>query len=197
MRLSDREFKAMNRPFRKLLQRRVELPFFKKMGLSISGKHVLEIGCGSGYGAELLMGLHPESYLGVDLMPEQIALAQRRGLNQCAFFIMDAEDLSAFNTGNYDVIIIFGILHHIPAWRNVINETSRLLKKGGRFFIVEPDLKFLKYWEAVFKWGHPAENDFSLKVFEKYCQELGFIIEKKKVLLFFGFYRLLKQGRQA
>lgn len=192
MRLSNREFKAMNRPFRRFLQKYIELPCFRKLGLSISGEHVLEIGCGSGYGAELLMNLHPGSYMGVDLMPEQITLAKQRGLKECTFSVMNATDLSVFNTENYGVIVIFGILHHIPAWRDVLKETYRVLKKGGRFFIEEPDLKFLKHWETVFKWGHPAGNDFSLNAFEEYCRKLGFTIEKKKILFSFGFYRLLK-----
>ena len=192
MRLSNKEFKAMNHPFRKFLQRRLELPYFKKLGLSIFGEHVLEIGCGSGYGATLLMDLHPESYIGVDLMPEQIAIAKQRDLKKCIFHVMDAVDLLVIDKKNYDTIIIFGILHHIPRWREVVREIYRVLKHRGLFYIEEPDLKILKYWDNIFKWGHPEGSDFSLQGFEDYCRDTGFTIEKKKVLFSFGFYRLLK-----
>ena len=46
MRLADSEFRAMNNPIRRFLQRRVEFPMFCRMGLSAAGKDVLEIGSG-------------------------------------------------------------------------------------------------------------------------------------------------------
>ena len=192
MRLSDKEFKAMNRPFRRFLQKTIELPTFLKAGLSLTGKHVLEIGCGSGYGAELLLNFHPESYTGIDLMPEQIALAEQRGLNECVFHVQDARDLSQFTAGYFDVVIIWGILHHIHEWRLVIREIQKVLAPGGHFFLEEPDLKFLNRWESVFKWGHPEGNDFSLSACEKFCEFLGFYIEKKKKIFSFGIYNFLK-----
>jgi ubiquinone/menaquinone biosynthesis C-methylase UbiE len=81
MRLSDREFKAMNSGSRRLVQRTVEFPTFKRFGVPVRGKDVLEIGCGTGYGARFLLGMKPKSYVGIDLMPEQISLAQQRHLH--------------------------------------------------------------------------------------------------------------------
>lgn len=54
MRLSTQEFSAMGHPLRQLLQRYVELPLMRNAGLAVRERDVLEIGCGSGYGAELL-----------------------------------------------------------------------------------------------------------------------------------------------
>ena len=45
MKLSQREFNAMNNPIRRGLQRMVEYPNFKRMGLKTTGLDVLEIGC--------------------------------------------------------------------------------------------------------------------------------------------------------
>lgn len=45
-RLTEQEFQAMNHPVRAWLQRTVELPLFRRMGLDVAGKDLLEIGCG-------------------------------------------------------------------------------------------------------------------------------------------------------
>jgi len=65
----------MNSPLRRFFHRRIEFPLFRLVGLRVEGQDVLEVGCGTGYGAELLAKLGPRSYLGVDLMPEMIELA--------------------------------------------------------------------------------------------------------------------------
>ena len=63
MKLSEKEFKAMNDPFRQFLQRKIEFPLFQRLGLVEQNQDMLEIGCGSGYGAELLFTLNPASYI--------------------------------------------------------------------------------------------------------------------------------------
>ena len=138
MRLSNREFRAMNNPVRRFFQRRVEFPTFRRMGLEAGGKDVLEIGCGSGYGAVLLSSLQPRSYIGIDLMAEQIELARRIELPGAVFHIMDATDLAAFEDASKDLVVIFGILHHIPRWPQVIKEARRVLRTGGEIFLEEP-----------------------------------------------------------
>jgi hypothetical protein len=60
MRLSSQEFKAMNNTVRRFVQRTVEFPIFNSLGLTGEHWDILEIGCGSGYGAVLLSTLHPK-----------------------------------------------------------------------------------------------------------------------------------------
>ena len=47
MKLSDVEFRAMNTWWRRWGQKNFELPLFRRLGLEIKGKDVLEIGCGN------------------------------------------------------------------------------------------------------------------------------------------------------
>jgi len=189
MRLSDREFRAMNNPFRRFLQRRVEFPTFRRMGLEASGKDVLEIGCGSGYGAVLLSSLHPRSYVGIDLMPEQIDLARRIDLEDACFQVMDATDLAAFGDASKDLVVIFGILHHVPRWARVIQETRRVLRAGGEIFVEEPSEFLIRPWDRVFKWGHPSDAQFRLDALELELEHAGFDLEERRKRHFFGYYR--------
>ena len=191
MRLSNIEFKAMNNAARRVLQRTVEYPFFKRMGLTERNRDILEIGCGSGYGAVLLSKLRPRSYTGVDLMPEQIPLAHQRKLPNAEFMVRDATDLP-FPDASKDVVVIFGVLHHIPVWRKVVGEIHRVLRPGGRFFVEEPDGAVVARFDRVFAWGHAPDALFHLNDFEGCLQAMGFTLIGQRYLLGFGWYHARK-----
>jgi ubiquinone/menaquinone biosynthesis C-methylase UbiE len=202
MRLVEAEFKAMNTVSRRFLQRFYEYPRFKRMGIKYEKGHdMLEIGCGSGYGAKLLSELKPKSYVGIDVMPEQIelakALAYKNRLVGYDFRLGDASDLSDIGSASIDTVVIFAVIHHIENWRNVIAECGRVLKKGGRMFIEEPDGRFLKKWDRVFKWNHPEEAVFSLEDVEKEMKTNGFRIQQKKNSFGFGAYAVVKESREG
>jgi ubiquinone/menaquinone biosynthesis C-methylase UbiE len=159
------------------------------MGLEAGGKDVLEIGCGSGYGAVLLSSLLPRSYVGIDLMPEQIDLARRINLQNATFHVMDATDLAAFEDASKDLVVIFGILHHIPRWPQVLEETRRVLREGGEIFLEEPSEFLIRPWDRLFKWGPPSDAQFGLSVLELELEHAGFDLERRKKRHFFGYYR--------
>lgn len=188
MRLSEPEFRAMNTAARRCLQRTVELPNFRSLGLKSKPGRLLEIGCGSGYGASLLLSLEPTSYTGVDLMPEQIALAKARCLPRAEFHIQDASDLSLIIDHSIDTIVIFGVLHHIPAWRQVVGECARVLRQGGRLFLEEPGAGLLRRWERFFHWGHADPLIFTLEELEAHLQTCAFTITARRRFLGFGSY---------
>ncbi len=186
-RLSEHEFKAMNNPLRRTIQRRVEFPLLKNMGVPIKGRDVLEIGCGSGYGAQLLDTLAPRSYTGTDLMPEQIALARQR-LPQARFLIQDASNLKDISNASVDTVVAFEVLHHIPEWRAAVSEIRRVLRPGGVVYLEEPDGGVFDWCDRLIEWEHPY--NFRLKDLEVYLEQNGFVITKKSHYFGFGVYRL-------
>ena len=177
MKLSDVEFRAMNAGWRKLGHKYFELPLFQHLGLDVKDKDVLEIGCGNGYGGHLLNQLHPKSYTGLDVMEEQIEIA-RKNYPQYKFIVQDATDLSQFQNASKDVIIIFGVLHHIPEWRKTLDEIARVLKPNGQIFLEEPRGVDIKFFDFFFRWGHP-DSDFGLKQMEEYLKSRGFKFQKQ------------------
>jgi ubiquinone/menaquinone biosynthesis C-methylase UbiE len=187
MKLSDIEFRAMDSWWRRWGQKNFELPLFQRMGLDVRAKAVLEIGCGNGHGAFLLNQGSPRSYVGLDLMEEQIGKARQR-YPQYQFLIQDASDLSQFGEGSQDIVIIFGVLHHIPEWRRVIDEIRGVLKPGGNLFVEEPRGMDVRLFDFFFRWGHP-DSDFGSRRMEQYLQSHGFKICHKQWTPLLTMYR--------
>jgi SAM-dependent methyltransferase len=150
IRLGKFEFLAMNNPIRRLRQRYGEFPVFEKMlktnGIDLSSSVIVDMGCGSGYGTELIIDrLKPAKVIAFDLMPEQIALARRRAL-PVDFKVGDATAMDIPDS-TCAAVFDFAVLHHIPLWRTALEEAARVLVPGGVLLIEEPHRLF--EWEEL------------------------------------------------
>jgi ubiquinone/menaquinone biosynthesis C-methylase UbiE len=143
-RLGKIEFWAMNNLLRRLLMRHVEFKIFRQLlngnNVDLTGKVILDAGCGSGYSTELIMnGFRPSKLIAFDLMPEQIRLTRRRHIG-ADFFVGDMTNLVLHNA-TVDAVFIFGVLHHIPNWITALKELTRILRVDGVLLIEEPHYK--------------------------------------------------------
>ena len=180
-RLGRFEFLAMNNPLRRYRQRRKELPLFLKMlnlhGINLAGKIIMDMGCGSGYGTELILReLRPQRVFAFDIMPEQIALAKKRGL-PVDFKVGDATAMDAPDASCH-AVFDFGILHHIPSWRTALTEAARVLVPGGVLLIEEPHKLFA--WDEL----------------EAGVRQAGFTI-LERAQWYFGFFRFFVAQKTA
>ncbi|MDR1384355.1 MAG: class I SAM-dependent methyltransferase [Planctomycetaceae bacterium] len=189
MKLSAKELKAMSSPLRQSMQK-TEFETFQKFGFSAKDKDVLEIGCGAGFGATLISEDQPKSYVGIDVMEEQIALAKAKAIPDFTFQVQNAEELDNFDSESKDVIVIFGILHHVLGWRRVIQHVHRILRPSGVFFVEEPSRILIRTLDFFLRWGHDPAALFSLRELEKTLRENGFLISRrKKYATLFGVFR--------
>ncbi|HXO54142.1 MAG TPA: class I SAM-dependent methyltransferase, partial [Mycobacterium sp.] len=80
MKLNSIERAAMNNPVRAAHQHHREAAWFRRLaGGALSGKHVLEIGCGRGVGSEVILDrLGAERVTAFDLDDSMVELARRR-----------------------------------------------------------------------------------------------------------------------
>ncbi len=164
--LNRLEFLLMNNPIRAAVQRRFEARKFLRMGGPLpAGARALEIGCGRGVGAEVIFDVFGAAAVDAfDLDPRMVALAQRRLGSRAPNVRLWIGDAAAINApgATYDAVFDFGIIHHVPNWRDVLLEVHRVLKPGGSFFAEEPLAGILNHPVMHRLCAHPVEDRFGV-----------------------------------
>lgn len=115
-----------------------------------AGKQVLEIGVGMG--ADLVRWARAgASVTGVDLTDRAVSLTHQRlaaeGLKG-QVRQADAEQLP-FDSGSFDVVWSWGVLHHTPDADKALVEATRVLRPGGRYAVM---VYHRRSWLAVAAW---------------------------------------------
>jgi 2-polyprenyl-3-methyl-5-hydroxy-6-metoxy-1,4-benzoquinol methylase len=101
-----------------------------------NGKKVLEVGCGMGTEA-VNFARAGAIYTGVDVSSESLSLTKKRF--ECynlsgSFIECNGEELSkCIPEEKFDFIFSFGVIHHTPNPRAVIEEIRKLIKPDGIF----------------------------------------------------------------
>lgn len=155
-------------PGRRVLQRWYEAPLLMRLGGRTPGARAAELGCGSGYGTQLILDqFGAASVDAVDLDPAMVARARRRLVRHAGRVRLaagDACDLQAAfgaGDGSYEAVFDFGIIHHIPAWRQALAEVARVLAPGGRFYFEEVTATALARPSFRALFDHPSTDRFS------------------------------------
>lgn len=105
----------------------------------------LEVGCGSGAVSKHIAENYHLNVTGTDLDADQIELALEsvKDVPTIRFLEADATKLP-FKDNDFDIVLSFGVMHHIPNWLDALEEIKRVLKPKG-FFV---------YWDLLFhKWS--------------------------------------------
>lgn len=165
MKLNTVERWAMNNPVRAAHQHRREAQWFR--GLSeggLRGQQVLEIGCGRGVGVEVILDrLAARHVTAFDVDPDQVSRARRRLRNRppgtVDLAVGDAAALEV-SDATFDAVVDFGILHHVPQWRDAVAEIARVLRPGGRLLFEEVPGHVLDSWAFRTFTEHPRQDRF-------------------------------------
>ena len=109
----------------------------KKVSKWISGKRILDCGCGDGVLLDVIG--EDTDYTGIDINREHIDNAKSRRLN-AKFLMLDVEgDLKVH--GKFDVIVMCALIEHLKNPERFLSIISRLLAKNGRIVITTPTPK--------------------------------------------------------
>lgn len=112
-----------NRPLAELI------PFDK-----LTGKCVLEIGCGLGSHTQLLSEAGCQ-VTAIDITERAVELTSKRLLHRglhAVMRVMDAEQME-FENETFDFVWSWGVIHHSANTEQIIKEVRRVLKVGGEF----------------------------------------------------------------
>ena len=102
-----------------------------------AGKHVLDAGCGVGYGSAFL-GEAARSVVGVDVSGEAIDYARARyGGGNVDFAVGDLQRLENADA-EFDAVVAFEVIEHLPQPERFVAEARRVLKPDGVLLVSTP-----------------------------------------------------------
>jgi demethylmenaquinone methyltransferase/2-methoxy-6-polyprenyl-1,4-benzoquinol methylase len=139
--LYDAAIRSLYAPYRRILVQRLDLR---------PGDTVLDLGCGSGLNFSLVMALiGPQGTLiGIDYSRRMLARAQKiADKNNWKNVHLFEQDVRNLNTATFatfmganvsvDTVICTLGMSVFPDWRLVFDETFTLLKKGGKYGVMD------------------------------------------------------------
>ncbi|MCP4269133.1 MAG: class I SAM-dependent methyltransferase [Candidatus Brocadiaceae bacterium] len=151
---------------------------------SISGE-VLEIGCGFGYGTNLMAKLNQNgNFTAIDIDKEVIEFAKANNKRDDIKFVqMDATRLNLKNN-SFDSVVTIENIEHVKDYGKYIQEIYRVLKNGGTLFLTTPnDNRFFhriyRILGCKIKYNKYHEHEFSLKEIKTLLKKNGFKILKQ------------------
>lgn len=103
-----------------------------------AGRHVLDAGCGEGYGTAVLARAGAASAVGVDVSENAVARARATAGTAASFHRQDLHEL-AFEDDSFDVAVCFEAIEHVVDRDRVLDELRRVLAANGVLAISTPN----------------------------------------------------------
>jgi SAM-dependent methyltransferase len=105
----------------------------------VTGKRVLEIACGSGFGAGMLADAGATSVVGADVSEEVVEAARRECDRPGVEFVQADGTALPFPDGEFDWVTSFETIEHIPRYEDFVRELRRVVRPGGGLVLSTPN----------------------------------------------------------
>lgn len=142
--------------------------------------HVLGIGCADG--AELVP-LLPRCRRITILEPSDGYAAADIAGTPVRYVKPDPSGIMPFEDGAFDLVVCFGVLHHIPNVSTVIGEIFRVLCPGGTALLREPT-QSMGDWRHVRQGLTKRERGIPCDIMKEIVRRVGFQVEHQAECMF-------------
>lgn len=116
----------------------IQLYHLVATGVDITGKNILEVGCGRGGGLSYINRyLSPKSVTGIDLNKKAINFCNKKYSDEQIKFLQANAQKLIFQDNTFDVIINIESAHRYSQIELFVDEVYRVLKPGGFFLFAD------------------------------------------------------------
>jgi len=128
---------------------------------SLSGNEIiLDIACGSGFGAHLLSNHSSGRVFGGDISLSAIKLCDNSwNKDNLSFQVMDGTNLK-FKDNTFNVVVSFETIEHTIRFKEMIEEFKRVIKPNGIIYLSTPNIKINSPTGIVTNPYHTQEWDY-------------------------------------
>lgn len=144
-----------------LLNAHYERPAILALAGDVTGRRILDAGCGSGpLMAELLK--RGATVTGIDASPAMIELARDRLGHTSSLHVGDIGKPLPFPDDSFDDVIASLVLHYLEDWEPTLAEFRRVLRPGGRLLssVNHPTVRLITHPEEDYFATHQYEEEF-------------------------------------
>ena len=127
----------------------------------LKGKRIIDIACGTGYGAKLLIDCGASEVVGIDISTEAIEFAKKKYQHPSLHFLISDATKTSFKENTFDCVVSFETIEHLKNYRNFKTEVQRILKPSGTLIISSPNRKVYGKDKEI------PDNKFHVKEFSK------------------------------
>jgi SAM-dependent methyltransferase len=163
-------------------QAQVILPNLMRLLAPERGETILDLACGQGFFSRASAERGAE-VIGVDISKELIAIAEKEKTakvhngHHCAprYFVSPSHELGMIKDASIDKTIIVLALQNIEKIKETVEECSRVLKQGGRLYIVlnHPAFRIPKRSS----WGFDEAENIQYRRIDGYLSEAKILID--------------------
>ncbi len=110
---------------------------YVKQFVNLSGKSVLDVGCGGGVFSES-MATNGAKVTAIDLAQDSLEVAKLHLYEndlKIDYKKISVEDFATNNQACFDVIVCMEMLEHVPDPQSIVNACAKILKPGGWLFL--------------------------------------------------------------
>lgn len=132
------------------------------------GQTVLDLACGTGFFAREFLKKGAK-VVGVDVSEELLQIARKNSDKKIQYVVSSADNLSFLLKNSVDIIVIVLALQNIQNVSSVMQECARVLKPGGRLFVVLNHPAFRGPKASA--WGWDEENMVQYRRVDAYLSE--------------------------